>query len=193
MAALLPFCIEKTKSVREPSAVAAAVPVNADRIAAVRAVIYSELWARRVAGPVDNYTTELLRIIGAATGQDLSPAQVTTATSNGRTNYPAGSIVMVTGGNASHKRVVGKGYLIVQAGAEPTPLGLRQSDFSGRKFNAGGRSDIRIATDAEVSATLAGLNDAQVKTLVCELSAQEPWRTVLADVIRNDGGASCRR
>ena len=112
---------------------------------------------------------------------------------SGSGSYPVGSVVVVTGGEAVSraKRVLGKAYIVVgHDGNRPVPLGLRgQSEERRTPLNL---SDIRPATDAELTAAVNSLNDAQTKMIVCELSEDEPWKSALEAVIRNNGGY-CRR
>lgn len=112
---------------------------------------------------------------------------------SGSGSYPVGSVVVVTGGEAVSraKRVLGKAYIVVgHDGDRPVPLGLRgQSEERRTPLNL---SDIRPATDAELTAAVNSLNDAQTKMIVCELSEDEPWKSALETVIRNNGGY-CRR
>lgn len=114
-------------------------------------------------------------------------------TESGSGSYPVGSVVVVTGGEAVSraKRVLGKAYIVVgHDGERPVPLGLRgQSEERRTSLNL---SDIRPATDAELTAAVNSLNDAQTKMIVCELSEDEPWKSALETVIRNNGGY-CRR
>lgn len=106
-------------------------------------------------------------------------------------NWPVGSVAVVIAGTSRHKRVLNRGYIIVEAGDRPTPLGLRGSGEHRRpSFEPG---DIRAATDAEISDTLARLTSAQVKALVCDLSGRDPFKTVLAGVISNpENRCGCR-
>jgi hypothetical protein len=96
---------------------------------------------------------------------------------------PVGAVVVCIGGTSRNKRVMNRGYLVKTAGESPVPLGLRGS--SERRQTPFVPGEFRLATDAEISDTLARLTSAQVKSLVCDLSATQPWKDVLAGVISN--------
>lgn len=183
VAALLPFCLQKTKELREaianPATSGAEVKRLRDYIAGQRGTL--------VGSNSMGYTKELVGLLAVVLGKpELNEA--VNASRNGGVSYPAGSVVVVVSGDTYHKRVVGKPYIVTSGSGDqtkPCPLGLR-GDWNARKFNDGGRTgEIKPATDAQVSECLANLKAPQIKTLVCVLSGYEPFKTALAEVITN--------
>lgn len=188
MNALLPFCKEKTRQVRTSSPVAAG---------SASQKILSVL--RDESGDTDTIRAAINILHHAGVIGQVTKTAFDTAHSayvndeeidSSSAQFPVGSVVVCIGGTRENKRVLNRGYLIVdQDGSRPVPLGLRGQAENGRRpFEA---AHIRAATDAEISDTLTRLTAAQLKMLVCELSADEPFRSVLSGVIENNG-AACR-
>ena len=169
-AALLPFCKAQTAQAR--SGAGAAQP---DSNLSSRALALLKLFRD---GNYPEETIEALRAVGIIQGWNMGPEinRAWAEDEHGRDDeesgfgsYPVGSVVVVTGGEAVSraKRVLGKAYIVVgHDGERPVPLGLRgQSEERRTSLNL---SDIRPATDAELTAAVNSLNDAQTKMIVCE-------------------------
>lgn len=199
LGALTPFCKAQTALARQAPARPTTSPTWQSRLKAAMdehpswdtdecaafLKIMGVLFGQYVSGSAPSAFVEVARDI---TENGIDELETTQA---GVSAWPVGSVAVVVNGCSRHKRVLGRGYIIITAGDRPTPLGLRGSSERNRPtFEPG---DIRVASDAEIADTLTRLTAAQVKALVCDLSGREPFKAVLAGVINNpDNRCDCR-